>query len=213
MRDPDDIEIDETTRASLVRRGLWLEYLTVAWNVIEAIIAIGAGTVAGSVALIGFGFDSLIEVTSGSFLIWRLRKHGMDTEEAEDRAERLALLVVGITFFLLAGYIVFEAGSTLLGGGEPPEVSLVGIGLAIVSMLAMPFLGLFKRRIGRRIGSKALQADAIETLVCGYLSLILLVGLGLNALAGWWWADPIAALAMLPLLLKEGREAVKEGRE
>ena len=206
-------ELSTTTKASLVKTGLRLEYLTVGWNVAESAIAIWAGVVAGSVALVGFGFDSVIEVTAGGFLIWRLRKHGIDTEEAEDRAERIALLVVGVTFFLLSAYILYQSVSTLLGVGEPPEESLVGIGLAVVSLVIMPFLGLYKKRIGIKIGSKALQADALETLVCAYLSLILLVGLGLNALFGWWWADPIAALVMLPLLLKEGREAVKEGLE
>lgn len=203
-------ESDAVT-ASLVKTGLRLEYLTVSYNVFEAVVAIGAGLVASSIALVGFGFDSVIEVTAGSFLIWRLRKYGMGTEEAEDRAERVALLVVGVTFFLLVAYILYESGSALLERGAPPEVSWIGIGLAVASSIGMPFLGVYKRKVGVKIQSKALQADAVETLVCGYLSLVLLAGLGLNAVLGWWWADPLAALAMVPFLLKEGRAAIKEG--
>ena len=200
----------EVSRTALIKRGLRLEYFTVAWNVVEAVVAIGAGVVAGSVALVGFGLDSIIELTSGCVLIWRLRKHGVTSEEAESEAERKAIFVVGVTFFALAFYILYEAVGTLIGQEKPME-SLVGIMLAAVSLMVMPYLGIAKRRVAARINSRALAADGLETLVCSYLSFTLLLGLGLNALFGWWWADPIAALAMLWLLVREGWEAVEEG--
>jgi divalent metal cation (Fe/Co/Zn/Cd) transporter len=196
-------------RARLARKGLRLEYLTVGYNVVEAVIAITFGTIAGSIALIGFGFDSVIELTAGGILIWRLRKHGMSPGE-ETAAERKALLVVGITFFLLAIYILFHAGH-ILWMREAPDESPVGIGLAILSLIVMPVLGLAKRKVGRDLGSRALMADAMCTLVCAWLSLTLLLGLGLNVLFGWWWADPLAALAMLYLVIREGWEAVQGG--
>ena len=181
------------------------------WNVIEACVAIGAGLVAGSIALVGFGFDSVIEVIAASVLIWRLRCELTCRHDTHARAEKRALRVVGITFFLLAAYVSYQAG-TMLWHQEAPEVSVVGLVLAVLSAAVMPFLGLRKRHVARHLGSKALAADAMETLICAYLSVALLIGLGLNAWLGWWWADPVAALAMLPLVLREGWEAVGEGR-
>jgi divalent metal cation (Fe/Co/Zn/Cd) transporter len=197
----------------MLRRGLRLEVFTIQWNVLEALVAVGAGWWAGSIALVGFGLDSVIETISATALYLRLRGEiaGGTEKEAEAR-ERKALWVVGVTFFLLSAYIVFEAVSTLWAQ-EPPDVSAVGIGLAALSLLVMPYLALMKHRTGKALGSRALVADAKETFVCSYLSLTLLVGLGLNAAFGWWWADPIAALAMLPLILHEGWEAIEEGRE
>ena len=197
-------------KARRARRGLLLEYLTIAWNTVEAAVAIGAGWAAGSIALVGFGFDSVIELAAGLVLVWRLRKHGLCSEEEETAAERRALLLVGISFFLLAAYILFEAGE-ILWRREAPRESLVGIVLACLSLAVMPVLGLAKSRVGKALGSRALVADSMETLVCAWLSFALLLGLGLNALAGWWWADPAAALAMLPLVLREGWEGVREG--
>jgi divalent metal cation (Fe/Co/Zn/Cd) transporter len=194
----------------IVRHALWLEYATVGWNVIEAFVAIGAGWLAGSIALVGFGLDSVIEVTTASVLIWRLRCELSCRHNTHERAEQRALQVVGVTFFLLAAYVAYEAG-TMLWHREAPQVSVVGLTLAVLSAVIMPFLGLRKRHVARHLGSKALAADAMETLICAYLSVTLLLGLGLNAWLGWWWADPVAALAMLPLILHEGWEALTEG--
>jgi cation diffusion facilitator family transporter len=194
------------------KKALLSEYFTVVWNVIEGIVAIAAGVVAGSIALVGFGLDSYIEVASGLVLIWRLRKHGFRDEDEEEAAERKAILFVGATFFLLAVYVIYESGKKLYFQ-EQPEESLVGIILAIVSLIVMPFLALYKKKIATEIQSRALRADALETLACSYLSLTLLLGLGANALFGWWWADPVAALAMVYFLVKEGTEAIREGRE
>ncbi len=197
-------------RHALLQRGLRLEALTISWNVIEAAVAIGAGWLAGSVALVGFGLDSTIETIAASALYLRLRAEmrGATDEEAEAHETR-ALRVVGITFFALSLYIVYEAGSTLWFQ-EPPDTSQIGIALAALSLLVMPFLAWAKFRTGRALESRALIADAKESLACSYLSLALLLGLGANALLGWWWADPVAALAMLPWILREGWEALEE---
>jgi len=192
-------------------KALIAEYVTVGWNVIEGIVAIMAGIIAGSIALIGFGLDSYIEVASGIVLIWRLRKHGFADEE-EEVAEKRAVLFVGVTFLLLAFYVTFESGKKLLFQ-EHPDESIIGIILAIVSLIVMPVLAFYKKKIATEINSRALRADALETLACSYLSLTLVVGLGANALFGWWWADPLAALAMVYFLVREGWEAVEEGRE
>jgi cation diffusion facilitator family transporter len=200
-------------RSSTLNRALWLERLTIAWNVAEALIAIGAGWLAGSIALVGFGLDSIIETVAAVALYRRLRaEQAGATEEEAEAHERKALWIVGITFFLLGGYIAFEALSTLWKS-EPPKVSRVGIILASVSLVVMPVLAVAKHRAGKALRSRALVADAKETFVCSYLSLTLLAGLGLNALFGWWWADPVAALAMLPLVIREGWEALAEARE
>ena len=202
-----------TTRPLLLNRALWLERLTILWNVVEAVIAIGAGWLAGSIALVGFGLDSVIETIAAAALYRRLRaeQNGAGEEESEAH-ERRALWIVGTTFILLGGYIAFEAVSTLWMR-EPPEPSPVGIIVAAVSLLVMPGLAFAKHRTGKALDSRALVAEAKETFVCSYLSLTLLVGLGLNALFGWWWADPIAALTMLPFVLHEAREAIEEARE
>jgi divalent metal cation (Fe/Co/Zn/Cd) transporter len=194
------------------KKALAAEYFTVGWNIIEGIVAIAAGILASSIALVGFGLDSYIEVASGMVLIWRLRKHGFSDDGEEEAAEKKAILFVGVTFFLLAAYVLYESGKKLYFH-EHPEESLVGIILAIVSFVVMPFLALYKKKIAEEIHSRALRADALETLACSYLSLTLLLGLGANALFGWWWADPAAALAMIYFLVREGWEAIEEGRE
>ena len=186
-----------------LRLGRRLEYFTLSWNLAEAIVAVGAGLFAGSIALIGFGFDSLIESLSGSILLWRL--HGI---EGEEKREQLAQRMVGGSFFLLALYVAFEAGKSLLHR-EEPEASMVGIVLSVVSLIVMPLLARAKRRVAASLNSCALAADSRQTDICAYLSAILLVGLLLNALFGWWWADPVAALCMLPMILREGSEAVQ----
>ncbi len=192
--------------AELRGRALLLEYFTIAWNVIEAVVAVGAGWQAGSIALVGFGLDSIIEVTSATALVWRFRESGNPDEELE--AERWALRIVAYTFFALAAYVTYQASSILLSRTAPEE-SIVGIVLAAVSLLVMPWLGLAKKRLAREIGSRALDADGTETLVCSYLSLTLLLGLGANAIFDWWWADPLAALAIVAFVLHEGKEALE----
>jgi len=190
-------------RANQLRAGRRLEYFTLGWNLTEAAVAVGAGLFAGSIALIGFGVDSLIESLSGGILLWRLQ--GTETDQ---RRERLAHKLVGISFFVLALYVAFEAGKSLLHR-EEPETSVVGIVLSVVSLIVMPLLARAKRRVAAKIDSRALHADSRQTDICAYLSAILLGGLLLNALFGWWWADPIAALCMLPLISREGMEAVR----
>ena len=198
------------TSHDLRQKALRLEYTLVAYNFLEGIIAIAAGWRAGSIALVGFGLDSGIEILAAGILIWRLRHSG--SLEEETRKEKKALGWVGYTFFALAAYILWEAGSSLWHQ-ETPEVSWIGIALAVASLGVMPYLGLAKRKIALEMGSRALEADALETLICAYLSFALLVGLGLNALFGWWWADPAAALAMVGYIVKEGWEAIRESRE
>lgn len=199
-------------RERLLRRGLLLEVFTIGWNSLEAVVAIGAGLVAGSIALVGFGLDSVIEVAAGGVLYWRLRVElGTGAGRASEVAERRALGAIGATFFLLGGYILYEAG-TKFYGQERPEASPVGLALALLSLIVMPALALAKRRAGQALGSQALVADSAETAVCAYLSLALVLGLGLNAWLGWWWADPVAALAMLPVVVREGLEALEGAR-
>ena len=193
------------------KKALLSEYFTVGWNVIEGIVAIAAGVIAGSIALVGFGLDSYIEVASGLVLIWRLRKHGFSNDEEEEAAEKKAIFFVGVTFLVLALYVTYESAKKLLLH-EHPDESVIGIVLALVSLIVMPWLAIYKKRIAAEINSRALRADALETLACSYLSLTLLIGLGANALFGWWWADPVAALAMVYFLVKEGWEAISEGR-
>ena len=180
-----------------------LEYATLAWNSVEATVSIAAGILAGSVALIGFGADALIESVSGSVLLWRLR-----SGELGESRERRALQLVGVSFLLLAGYVLFDAGKSLLER-EPPAASIVGIVIATVSLIIMPVLARAKRRVASRINSAALAADSRQTALCAYLSAILLVGLALNGLFGWWWSDPIAALVMVPIIAREGIEALR----
>jgi divalent metal cation (Fe/Co/Zn/Cd) transporter len=197
-------------RPQFLRQALTVQRFLVGYNILEGLIAIGSGLAAGSIALIGFGLDSFIEVVAASMVVWRLAHQGSVAEETAK--ERRALLVVGVTFFLLAGYVLYEAGSTLVKR-HPPDVSIIGIALAALSLFVMPVAGLRQRALAKSLGSAALAADAVETFVCTYLSFALLLGLGLNALWGWWWADPVAALVMLPLILKEGWEAISESRE
>jgi cation diffusion facilitator family transporter len=200
-------------RKQLHRRGLWLEWFTVAWNVVEAVVAIGVGLVVGSVALVGFGVDSGIEVISAVALLWRLYRAGPNASaEEHGDAERKALYLVAATFFLLAAYIFYEAIGALLSG-EGPEASTVALALSIVSIIIMPTLAFLKGRTGREMGSRALVADSVETWVCAYLSVALLAAVGLNAAFGWWWADPLGALAMLPVILWQGWETLEEARE
>lgn len=201
-----DLQITSANRRSLIRKGRYLEYFTVGYNSLEGVIAVTAGLIAGSVALVGFGFDSLIEVTSGAVLLWRL--HVDVDEERRERVEAISLRLVGVCFVLLAIYVSYDSISSLIRR-EAPEESLVGIALAAVSLIVMPLLVRAKRKVARGINSRALMADSKQTELCTYLSAILLAGLLLNALLGWWWADPIAAAIMVPIIAKEGLEALR----
>jgi divalent metal cation (Fe/Co/Zn/Cd) transporter len=190
-------------RAALVHRGRRLEYFTIAWNAIEGLLAVAMGVVAGSISLVGFGLDSFIEVTSGSVLLWRMSVDA-DVDQREAREKR-ALRIVGICFLLLAVYTAYQSVVDLVSK-RPPEHSFPGIVLACVSLVVMPLLSGAKRNVGRALGSAAMRADAKQTELCAYLSAILLGGLLLNAVFGLWWADPVAAIIMAPIIAKEGIE-------
>ncbi|HET7039709.1 MAG TPA: cation transporter [Gemmatimonadales bacterium] len=194
-------------RARWLRRAEALVLGTLLYNVAEAVVALWAGERAGSIALVGFGLDSLIEIMAGTVVLWRmLVEHSVAGEHRIDTVERRARRLVGVTFWLLAIYVVAQSGLALWRRQAPAE-SLVGIVIALLSLVLMPLLAWGKIRAARALDSGALAAEAQETLACAYLSLCLLAGLGLNALFGWWWADPLGALAMVPWLLREGREA------
>ena len=203
------VKTDTAAYARWSRIALWLVTVTLFYNIVEAVIALWAGAEADSIALFGFGLDSLIETAAAVLLLWRLsvEARGADHETVE-RVERRVHLFVGITFILLALYVTTQAGLTLWKS-EPPEESIIGIILAAVSLTVMPLVSWGKLRAAKEIGSGALRAEAKETLACSYLSFALLLGLVLNAAVGWWWADPIAALAMVPWLIKEGMEGIK----
>lgn len=193
-------------RAAVVRRGRKLEYFTIVWNAIEGLVAVIAGVIAGSISLVGFGIDSIIEVTSGGVLLWRM---AVDADvPRRERNERWALRVVGICFLLLAAYIAYESGADLWST-KAPEHSIAGIVLACVSLIVMPLLSRAKRKVGTALGSAAMHADAKQAEFCTYLSGILLVGLSLNALFGLWWADPAAGLIMVPIIAKEGIDGLQ----
>ncbi len=193
-------------RVQKLNRGIRLEYLTVGWNLLEGAVAITAGAAAGSIALVGFGVDSAIESSSGAVLLWRLwaERMGKDAE----RSERRALRLVGVGFLLLAVYVGFGAAKSLLAR-EAPDRSIIGIVLAIASLIVMPWLARAKRRMAATLGSSALRADSRQTSLCAYLSAILLGGLALHARFGWWWVDSVAALAMVPIIVNEGVEALR----
>ncbi len=201
--------VEVVERASLVRRGRRLSWLTLGYNSLEGIIAVGAGTIAGSIALVGFGFDSLIEVAASVAALWRL---GADVDVVDrERAERLTLRIVGVLFIALGLYVCMDAAKTLLSRQAPDE-STIGIVLAAASLIVMPLLARAKRNVAISLGSRALRSEAQQTQLCTYLSGILLGGLVLNALFGLWWADPLAALIMVPIIGKEGVEALR-GRD
>ncbi|OPX99200.1 MAG: Cation efflux family protein [Syntrophorhabdus sp. PtaU1.Bin002] len=187
------------------KRGIRLEYFTIAYNVLEAVASLFFGGIAGSIALIGFGLDSVVESLSGGVLLWRLRKHETLTEEEEEKVEKKAVKFVAVTFFILGAYVLFESGKKLILQ-EVPEPSLPGIIIAALSMVIMPLLAHRKLKAAAEIGSKALAADSKETLACALLSVALLLGLGLNYTVGIWWADPIVGLLIVFFLFREGWE-------
>jgi divalent metal cation (Fe/Co/Zn/Cd) transporter len=193
-------------RMTFVGRGRRLEYFTVGWNAIEGVVAVVSGVIAGSIALVGFGLDSFIEVTSGLTLLWRM---SVDADvHRRELNEKRALRIVGACFLLLAAYVAYESASDLWSK-TAPEHSVPGIILACVSLIVMPLLSRAKRRVGRALGSAAMHADARQTEFCTYLSAILLFGLLLNATFGLWWADPLAGLVMVPIIAKEGVEGLR----
>jgi divalent metal cation (Fe/Co/Zn/Cd) transporter len=193
-------------RAALVRRGLWLNYLTIAYNSLEAVVALIAGLASGSVALVGFGFDSVIEVTASVAAQWRLRADWH--HERREQVERITHRIIGITFLVLAAYVAFDSARTLWFR-KPPEQTVPGVVILVLSVIVMPLLARAKRDVAIAMGSRALEADAKQTSLCAYLSIIALAGVALNAAAGWWWADPLSALAMVPIVAREGLEGVR----
>ncbi len=196
-------ELDALTlidRAALGRRAKLLATLSVAYNVVEGAIAITAGIAAGSVALVGFGLDSAVEVSSGLIILWQF------SHRIPESRERQALRLLAVSFFALAAYVGFESARALVTGAEADH-SRVGIGLAIASLIIMPFISYAQRRTGRALGSNAVYADGTQTLLCTYLSAVLLIGLVLNATLGWSWADPVAGLVIAAVAVREGLEA------
>lgn len=194
------------TREAVVRRGQLLTWGTIGYNALEAVLSIGAGIVAGSVALVGFGFDSVLELTSSVAALWRL---GADaSSHRREHTERHALRIIGVCFLVLAAYIGIDAARSLVAR-EAPDESAIGIAIAAASLVVMPLLARAKRRVAGQLGSRAIAAEARQTELCTWLSAILLGGLALNALLGWWWADPVAALAMVPIIGLEGRRALR----
>jgi divalent metal cation (Fe/Co/Zn/Cd) transporter len=194
------------------KKGLLLEYFTVAYNIIEAVVSIVFGSMANSVALVGFGLDSIVESLSGMVLIWRLRSHAKITAEEEEQIEKKALTFVAVTFFILGTYVLFESVKKLYLG-EVNEPSLPGIIIAIASLIVMPILAYKKYTVGKKIGSRALIADSKETLACSFLSVALLLGLGLNYFFGIWQADPAAGLVIVYFLFSEGKEVWEDAHE
>lgn len=195
----------------LRKRALRLSYFTVGYNVLEGMISIFAGYLAGSIALVGFGLDSFVESLSGGVIIWRFAKHeGLSTEE-EEQIERKATKLIGYTFLVLSAYVLYESAKKLYFQ-EPPAPSLLGIIIAVISLIIMPVLFYSKYRTGQSLSSISLMADSKQTLACAFLSLALLIGLGLNYLFGVWQADPIIGLLIAAFLIKEGYAALKEGK-
>ena len=194
------------THSHDIGHGIFLEYLTIGWNLVEGAVAVASGAISGSVALVGFGIDSFIETSSGGILLWRLKaeNRGADAE----RVERRALKLVGVSFLLLAAYVAVGSAKCLIRR-EAPDQSLVGIVVAVLSLIAMPWLARQKRKAAGTLNSSALHADSRQTSLCAYLSAILLGGLLLNTVLGWWWADPVAGLAMVPIIANEGRHALR----
>ncbi len=194
-------------RAGSVKRALRLEALTIAWNVVEGALCVAAALSSGSSALLGFGVDSFIESLSAGILVWRLRADESTGNVAErERLERRALRLVGVSFFVLAAVVSYDALKSLWLE-ERPEVSYVGVAVLLISIVAMLWLGRAKRRVAVELSSRALAADAFQTTLCWWLSVITLTGLALNGVLGWWWADPAMALVMVVILVREGREA------
>jgi len=200
------LNVADTRRTQLAQRGKRLEYFTIAWNTLEGLLSLIAGALARSIALIGFGIDSFIEVTSAGALLWRMSVD--HNAEARKRNERLTLRIIGTCFIGLAAYIILDSSKTVLAR-KAPEHSIFGVGIAVASLVVMPLLARAKRRVASGLNSAAMQADSRQTDFCAYLSAILLGGLAANWLFGWWWSDPVAALIMVPIIAKEGIEGLR----
>lgn len=194
----------QSTRTHDLRTGTRLEYFTIAWNVVEASVGMAAGVAAGSVALIGFALDSVVEASSGAILLWRLGSE-MSGRRTSEELERRAIRLVALAFFALAAYVAWRATADLIAAAQP-DASIPGLVLAAVSLMVMPVLALRKRALAGRLDSRSLQADSRQTWLCAFLSVALLCGLGLNALFGWWWADPVAGILIALGAVREGRE-------
>jgi cation diffusion facilitator family transporter len=201
--------MEPSRKDRLRKRALLLSWLTVGYNVAEGLVSIIAGALAGSIALIGFGIDSAVESLSGGIMVWRFSGHHHLSAGAEEKLERRAERFVAITFFVFGAYVLYESVKKLVTA-EVPQHSLVGIIIALVSLVSMPLLYRAKTRVGRELRSGSLLADAKETLACAFLSVALLVGLGLNYVWGIWQADPIAGLVIVAWLFKEGWEILTE---
>jgi len=191
---------------SLRRKALILVWIGELWNILEAGVALWAALLSSSVALLAFGLDSLIELFAGAVLIWRFSKEASD----ESLAERKALRLVGVTFFLLSGFILFQSLATLLGYSGEPQQSFPGMLITVLSALVMTILFVFKKDIAKKLSSRALRAEAYESLMCDLQDLVVIAGLGLNILLGWWWADPVMALTLVPFFVREGLESFRK---
>jgi len=199
----------DDARVALVRRGLWLNYATLSYNIVEAGVSLLVGLLAGSVALVGFGFDSVIEVVASIAAQWRLRADL--ASEQRERVEQTSHRVVGWCFLALGAYIAYESVESLWTRSRPDR-TLIGIAVLAASAVVMPLLARAKRRVAHALESRSLGSEAAQTSLCAYLSIIALAGLALNALFGWWWADPLAALAMVPIIVKEGLAGIRRRR-
>ena len=197
---------DSSARHALVRRGLLLNYATIGYNCIEAVVALISGFLAGSVALVSFGFDSVIEVTASGAGQWRLRSDVDPVQRA--RVERISHRIIGWSFVALAVYVLIDSAETLWQR-EHPRPTVTGLILLCLSVIVMPLLARLKKRVAIELGSRAMVAEAAQTSLCAYLSVIALAGVGLNAWLGWWWADPLAAIAMVPIIAREGLEGIR----
>ena len=198
--------MNDIARHALIRRGLLLNYATIGYNTVEAVVSLVAGLLAGSVALLGFGIDSVIEVTASGAAQWRLRS---DAEPVRrERVERISLRLIGACFLGLAAYVTIDAGKSLWLR-ERPSPSIVGVVILALSVFIMPLLAHAKREVAAKMQSGALRAEAKQTSLCAYLSFIALAGVALNAAFGWWWADPAAALAMVPIIVIEGIDGIR----
>ena len=199
----------DDARVALVRRGLWLNYATLSYNIVEAGVSLLVGLLAGSVALVGFGFDSVIEVVASIAAQWRLRADL--ASEQRERVEQTSHRVVGWCFLALGAYIAYESVESLWTRSRPDR-TVIGIAVLAASAIVMPLLARAKRRVAHALESRSLGSEAAQTSLCAYLSIIALAGLALNALFGWWWADPLAALAMVPIIVKEGLAGIRRRR-
>jgi divalent metal cation (Fe/Co/Zn/Cd) transporter len=203
-------EMAHTHQSGLRRWAWWLTALTIGWNSLEAVIAVLGGLQAGSIALVGFGLDSVVEVSSAVVIAWRLSRQS-DDHATNERAERRAVRLIAISFVAIAAYVTYDAITKLLGIGAHPKHSTVGLVLVTLSLVVMPALAMGKRRVASGLGSVALKADAAETQLCTYLSAVVLIGLAANSLLGWWWMDPLAGLVVAAIALREGRAAWTSG--